>query len=56
MSNLNVLFFLGVVICCYVLHNMILTSKNVDIVELLFQLEVGNVQVVRHGDMGRVDD
>jgi hypothetical protein len=32
-SNLHVNFFLDVVICCYILHNMIFNGKDVDIDE-----------------------
>jgi len=38
-SNLHVSFFSDVDICCYILHNMILSGKDVDINELMFQLE-----------------
>jgi hypothetical protein len=54
-SNFDVHFFPNVVMCCYMLHNMILNGKNVDIYELMLQLEVENVVenrclvlVVRH--------
>ncbi len=54
-SNLDVYFFPNVVICCCMLHNMILNGKNVDIYELMLQLEAENVVenkrcvlVVRH--------
>ncbi len=42
-SNLDVHFFSNVVICCCMLHNMILNGKNVEIYELMLQLEVQNV-------------
>ncbi len=38
-SNLDVQFLLNVVICCYMLHNMILNGKNANIDELMLQLE-----------------
>jgi hypothetical protein len=34
-SNLLVNFLLDVVICCYILHNMILSGKDVDTDELM---------------------
>jgi hypothetical protein len=34
-SNLHVNFLLDVVICCCILHNMILSGKDVDIDELM---------------------
>jgi hypothetical protein len=53
--NFDVHFFLDVVMCCYMLHNMILNGKNANIYELMLQLEVKNVVknrchvlVVRH--------
>jgi hypothetical protein len=42
-SNLDVHFFPNVVICCCMLHNMILNGKNADIYELMLQLEAENV-------------
>jgi len=36
-SNLNVLFFLNVVIYSHMLHNIILNGKDIDIDELMFQ-------------------
>jgi hypothetical protein len=54
-SNFDVHFFPNVVMCCYMLHNMILNGKNADIYELMPQVEVENVVknrrcvlVVRH--------
>ncbi len=38
-SNLNVLLLLDVVICYYMLHNMILNDKDFNINELIFWLE-----------------
>jgi len=35
-SNLNVLFLLDVVICCHMLHDMILNGKDEDVDELMF--------------------
>jgi hypothetical protein len=34
-SNLNVLFFLDVVVCCYMFHNMILSGKDINIDKLM---------------------
>ncbi len=48
-SNLHVNFFLDVVIYCYILHNMTLSGKDVDIDEVMFQLEVKNVEEMKHG-------
>ncbi len=48
-SNLHVIFFLDVVIYCCILHNMILNDKDVDIDELMLQLEVKNVEEMKHG-------
>ncbi len=51
-SNLHVNFLLDVVIYCYILHNMILSGKDTNIDELMFQLEqlvVENVGEMRHG-------
>jgi hypothetical protein len=42
-SNLDVQFLSNVIICCYMLHNMILNGKNAKIDELMLQLEVENV-------------
>ncbi len=42
-SNLDVQFLPNVVICCYMLHNMILNGKNAEIDELMLQLEADNV-------------
>jgi hypothetical protein len=42
-SNLNVLFLLDVVICCRMLHNMILNGKDENVDELMFKLKVKNV-------------
>jgi len=42
-SNLNVLFFLDLVICCCMLHNMIVNGKDEDSDELMLQLKVKNV-------------
>jgi energy-converting hydrogenase Eha subunit G len=42
-STLNVLFLLDVVICCCMLHNMILNGKDKDVDELMLQLKVKNV-------------
>jgi hypothetical protein len=47
-SNLDVQFLPNVVICCYMVHNMILNGKNVDIDELMLQLEAENVVEDRH--------
>jgi hypothetical protein len=38
-SNLNVLFFLDVVVCCCMFHNMILNGKDIDIDKLMLHLE-----------------
>ncbi len=48
-SNLRVNSFLDVVIYCCILHNMILSGKDVDIDEFMFQLEVENVEEMKHG-------
>ncbi len=48
-SNLHVNFFRDVVIYCCILHNMILSDKDVDIDELMFQWEVENVEEMKHG-------
>jgi hypothetical protein len=42
-SNLNVLFLLDLVVYCYMLHNMILSGKDTDINELMFQLEAKDI-------------
>lgn len=47
--SLHVSFFSDVVICCCILHNMILSRKDVDINKLMFQLEIENVGKMRHG-------
>jgi hypothetical protein len=39
-SNLNVLFLPNVVVCCCMLHNMILSGKDIDIDKLIFHLEL----------------
>jgi hypothetical protein len=54
-SNLNVLFLLDVVVCCCMLHNLILNGKDIDIDELMFQLEAKDIlkidrKVVRRKD------
>jgi hypothetical protein len=38
--NLNVLFLPNVVVCCCMLHNMILSGKNIDIDKLMLHLEL----------------
>lgn len=38
-SNLNVLFFFNVVVCCCMFHNMTLNGKDIDIDKLMFHLE-----------------
>ncbi len=48
-SNLHVKFCSDVVNYCSILHNMILSGKDVDIDELMFQLEVENVGEMKHG-------
>ncbi len=48
-SNLHVKFCSDVVIYCSILHNMILSGKDVDIDELMLQLEVENVGEMKHG-------
>ncbi len=48
-SNLHVNFFLDVVIYCYILYNMILSGKHVNIDGLMLQLEVKNVEEMKHG-------
>ncbi len=49
-TNLNVFFFLDVV-CCYILHNLILNGKDENLESLMTELEVENheqlTQVVR---------
>ncbi len=54
-SNLDVQFLPNVIICCYILHNMILNGKNVKVDELMLQLEARNtledrchVPIVKH--------
>jgi len=42
-SNLNVLFLLYVVICCHMLHDMMLNGNDEDVDELMLQLKVNNV-------------
>jgi len=42
-------FFSNVVICCSILHNMILSGKDVDINELMLQLEIENVGKMKCG-------
>jgi hypothetical protein len=41
-SNLDVQFLPNVIICCYMLHNMILNGKNAKFDELMLQLEAEN--------------
>jgi len=55
--NLNMHFFPNVVICCCMLHNIIINEKYINIDELMQQLEAKNtiedihcVLVIRHGD------
>jgi hypothetical protein len=48
-SNLNVLFLLDVVICCCMLHNMILNGKDEDVDELMLQLKVKSVPKNKKG-------
>jgi hypothetical protein len=48
-SNLNVLFLLDVVICCRMLHDMILNCKYEDVHELMLQLKVKNVPKNKKG-------
>jgi hypothetical protein len=48
-SNLHVSFFSNVVICCSILHNMILSGKDIDINELMLQLEIKNVGKMKCG-------
>ncbi len=55
-SNLNVLFLLDVVICCGMLHDMILNGKDQDVDELMLQLEIKNVPKNKKGvEMGNFD-
>ncbi len=42
-SNLNVLFLLDVVVCCHMLHGMILNGNDEDVDELMLQLKLRNV-------------
>ncbi len=44
MTSLNILFLLDVVMCCYMLHNLIMNGKDEDIETLMAQLEIGNDQ------------
>jgi hypothetical protein len=48
-SNLNVLFLLDVVICCRMLHDMIMNGKDEDVDELMFQLKVKKVPKTKKG-------
>jgi hypothetical protein len=48
-SNLHVNFLLDVVICCCILHNMILSGKDANIDALMEQLEAENVGEMKHG-------
>jgi hypothetical protein len=48
-SNLDVQFFLDVVVCCCLLHNGILNKKNNDINELVQQLELEDAMKTKHG-------
>ncbi len=48
-SNLDVQFFLDVVVCCCLLHNLILNEKNNDINELVQQLELEDAMKTKHG-------
>lgn len=41
-SNLDVQFLPNVIICCYMLHNLILNGKNAKFDELILQLEAKN--------------
>jgi hypothetical protein len=47
-SNLDVQFLPNVVIYRYMLHNMILNGKNIEIDELMLQLEAKNAVENRH--------
>ncbi len=48
-SNLNVLFLLDVVICCRMLHGMILNGKDEDVDEFMLQLKIKNVPKNKKG-------
>lgn len=41
-SNLHVLFISNVVLCCYILYNMILDGKDLDIETSMVQLNMEN--------------
>jgi hypothetical protein len=55
-SNLHVHVFPDVVIYCCILHNMILSGKDVDIDGLMLQLEVENVEEMRRGVTRQLTD
>jgi hypothetical protein len=41
-TNLHIVFLLDVVVCCCMVHNLILDGKDEDIKSLLFQLDSKN--------------
>jgi len=41
-TSLNILFLLDVVMCCCMLHNLIMNGKDEDIETLMAQLEIEN--------------
>jgi hypothetical protein len=47
-KSLDVHFFLDVVVCCCMLHNMILNKKSNDINELVQQLELEDAMKTKH--------
>jgi hypothetical protein len=54
-SNSNVLFLLDVVVCCCMLHNTILSGKDSNIDELMFQLQVKYILEMNREGVRRKD-